>query len=387
MTRRTDVRLSRRRAGAAIGAGVASAWAAGSARAAAPPAADVGDDRLAARLAAIRAEQEVPALWAGRFHADGRRVVACDGLRRVGDPASVRLDDTIHLGSCTKAMTAALVARECTAGRLSFDATLAGLFPAEVAENSPWADATIEQLLRHSSGAPANPDWHALHRAHPDDPVAARRAMVTWLVEQGRPGDRAFLYSNVGYALLGHVVESIRGRPWEALVVEEVLAPLGVEGAGFGPVPPEGSDGPWGHVVRDGATQPVRVDNPPPLGPAGRVHLRLEEWAKFVLAFVRGGERGRTALQIHPDDWSRLLDPGDGVYAGGWGIHDRAWGGGRVLSHSGSNTTWSCVAWVAPNRDFCLLGATNTGAPAAAKACDAAVATCLDAGVLPFGAG
>lgn len=380
MTRRTDLRLSRRRACAALGAGAASL---------ASRRAPAGErtDRLAERLAAIRAEQAVPGLWGGRFHADGRRVLACTGLRREGEPDAVRPEDTIHLGSCTKAMTAALVARECTAGRLSFDATLAGLFPAEVAADSPWADATVEQLLRHSSGAPANPDWHALHRAHPDDPVAARRAMVTWLVAQGRPEDRAFLYSNVGYALLGHVVESIRGRPWEALVVEEVLAPLGVEGAGFGAVPPEGSDGPWGHVVRDGATQPVRVDNPPPLGPAGRVHLRIDHWAKFVLAFTGGGAAGRAALGIGGRDWERLLDPGDGVYAGGWGIHDRAWGGGRVLSHSGSNTTWYCVAWVAPNRDFCLLGATNTGAPAAAKACDAAVATCLDAGVLPFGAG
>jgi hypothetical protein len=55
-----------------------------------------------------------------------------------------------------------------------------------------------------------------------------------------------------------------------------------------------------------------------------------------------------------------------------------------VLSHSGSNTTWTCVAWVAPGRDFCLLGATNTGAPAAGKACDEAVSACLDPRLLPF---
>lgn len=343
-------------------------------------------DRLGARLAAIRGAEEVPGLWGGRFHVDGRRVYACAGIRREGERDAVAPDDTIHLGSCTKAMTAALVARECSAGRLSFDTTLAGLFPAEISADSVWADCTIEHLLRHTGGTPANADWHDLHRASPDDPSAARRAMVAWLAGCGRPSARAFLYSNVGYALLGHAVETIRGRPWETLVVEEVLAPLGVAGAGFGPVPPEGTVGPWGHVIRDGATQPVRVDNPPPLGPAGRVHLRPTEWAKFVLAFADGGATGRAALGIGPGVWERLLDPGDGGYAGGWGIHDRAWGGGRVLSHSGSNTTWYCVAWVAPNRDFCLLGATNTGATGAAKACDAAVATCLDASLLPFGA-
>lgn len=378
MTPGRDRRISRRQLGASLGAAAVVARAA--------PGGD-GMEALSARLAAIRTEQRVPGLWGGRFHADGRRVFACDGIRREGEAEAVAPDDTVHLGSCTKAMTAALVARECSAGRLTFDTTLGSVFPAEIAADSPWADATIEELLRHSSGAPANADWHALHRARPDDPVAARRALVAWLVGQDRPGDRAFRYSNVGYALVGHVVETIRAMPWERLVVEEVLAPLGVVGAGFGPVPPEGTAGPWGHVVRDGAPHPVRVDNPPPLGPAGRVHLRVAQWATFVLAFARGGERGRTALQIRPDDWTRLLDPGPGTYAGGWGVHDRPWGGGRVLSHAGSNTTWYCVAWVAPRRDFCLLGATNTGAPEAAKACDAAVAACLDPGLLPFGTG
>ena len=171
-------------------------------------------------------------------------------------------------------MTAALVARECSAGRLSFGATLADLFPGEIGAASPWAGATIEDLLRHESGAPANPDWHALHRAHPDDAVAARRGLVAWLAEQPRGPEGEYLYSNVGYALAGHAVESIRGRSWESLVVEEVLAPLGIVGAGFGPVPPEGTAGPWGHVMRDGTATPVRVDNPPPLGPEiGRAHV------------------------------------------------------------------------------------------------------------------
>ena len=150
--------------------------------------------------------------------------------------------------------------------------------------------------------------------------------------------------------------------------------------------PPEGAKGAWGHVVRDGVTEPVRIDNPPPLGPAGRVHVTIGEWSRFALAFTADGDNtDRDRLGVSPRDWARLLEPRDsGNYAGGWGLHDRAWGGGRVLSHSGSNTTWYCVAWVAPGRDFCLLGATNTGAPAAGKACDEAVSACLDPRLLPF---
>ena len=351
-----------------------------------------GDLALRATLDEVRARHDVPALWAGRFHADGRRVFAVSGVRKHGEVDPARLDDLVHLGSCTKAMTAVMVARRCSRETLTFDTTLAELFPSVGTGDggtlaaSAWGEVTVDELLRHTSGAPANPDWWALHRAHPGDPVAARRALLEWLLSQERPAEPGFLYSNVGYALLGHIVESIDGKPWETLVSDEVFQPLGLTTAAFGPLPPDGATGAWGHVVRDGVTEPVRIDNPPPLGPAGRVHVAIGEWSRFALAFTADGDNtDRARLGVSPRDWARLLEPRDGGnYAGGWVLHDRAWGGGRVLSHSGSNTTWHCVAWVAPGRDFCLLGATNTGAPAAGKACDEAVSACLDPRLLPF---
>jgi len=347
---------------------------------------DPSDPALRDVLERLRVRHGVPGVWAGRFHADGRSVSACTGLRRADGDDAVAIDDVLHLGSCTKAMTALLVARECAAGRLAFDGTLAGILPDDVPADSPWAGVTVEALLRHTAGVPANPDWGTLDRAHPRDAVAARRAMVAWLLEQPRPEAPAFDYSNCGYALLGHLVERVRETPWETLLHSEILAPLGVARSGYGPVPPDGAAaGAWGHVERGGKLEPVRIDNPPPLGPAGRVHLPLGQWARFALAFARGGAAAKGALGIPDAVWERLLDPGpDGDYAGGWGTAERGWGGGRVLTHAGSNTTWYCVAWVAPERDFCLLGATNTAIPAAPRACDGAVAACLDGALLPF---
>ena len=351
-----------------------------------------GDADLRARLDGIRAEHDLPAMWAGRFHLDGRRVFAVSGVRKHGDVDPASPGDPIHIGSCTKAMTAVMVARRCSRGTLRFDSTLAEIFPSVgrgdggTIATSEWATVTVDDLLRHRSGAPPNPDWWALHRAHPDDAVAARRALLEWLLTQPRPEEPGFVYSNIGYALLGHIVETIDDAAWEAIIADDVFQPLGLTTAGFGPVPPENQPGAWGHVLRDGVTEPVRIDNPPPLGPAGRVHLTMEEWSRFVLSFA--GDDGASdgpRLGVAPADWARLLAPRESEhYAGGWGLHDRAWGGGRVLSHSGSNTTWYCVAWVAPARDFCLLGATNSGAPAAARACDEAVAACLDPRLLPF---
>ncbi len=54
----------------------------------------------------------------------------------------------------------------------------------------------------------------------------------------------------------------------------------------------------------------------------------------------------------------------------GWTIVSRDWGGGRVLTHSGSNTYWFAVVWMAPKKDFAVLVCCNQGGDGAQKACD-----------------
>jgi lipoate-protein ligase A len=48
-------------------------------------------------------------------------------------------------------------------------------------------------------------------------------------------------------------------------------------------------------------------------------------------------------------------------------VVQRPWGGGTVLAHSGSNTMWYCVVWMAPKRNFAVLSATNIGGDEAAE--------------------
>ncbi len=69
-----------------------------------------------------------------------------------------------------------------------------------------------------------------------------------------------------------------------------------------------------------------------------------------------------------PETRARITRPvGGGTYALGWGTGERAWGGGRVLTHAGSNTLWYCVAWVAPEKGFAVLVTTNQAGPDAVK--------------------
>ncbi len=51
-------------------------------------------------------EHRLPAIWAGKFSQGQPAVMFASGVRKWGSDEAVKVDDRIHLGSCTKAMTA-----------------------------------------------------------------------------------------------------------------------------------------------------------------------------------------------------------------------------------------------------------------------------------------
>lgn len=90
------------------------------------------------------------------------------------------------------------------------------------------------------------------------------------------------------------------------------------------------------------------------------------------------GLSGRKA-QLTPGSYQYLHTPlFGGRYMGGWGIAERAWGGGRVFTHNGSNTMNFAVVWMAPAKNIAVLVATNQGGDGSGQACDRAAAKCIE---------
>lgn len=278
--------------------------------------------------------------------------------------------DRWHIGSNTKAMTAALYARLVEQGRCRWDASVAESFGRIVA-NKAWSTITVRQLMAHSAGlTDAAIDTAWLIARHRDTrPVRLQRAEFAQAVlaapPAGTPG--RFAYGNANYLLLGATIEAVTDRDWEAVMASELFEPLGIASAGFGAPP---ADGPWGHAEGPSGFVPVDpagiADNPAALGPAGRVHLALGDYARFLSLYL--GE-GRPLLR--PSTLATLLTPsGGGAYAGGWSI-DKAGPRGPSLTHEGSNTFWHAIAVVSPSRNVAHAAIVNQGG---AEGRDAAVA-------------
>ncbi|TAJ18829.1 MAG: class A beta-lactamase-related serine hydrolase [Planctomycetota bacterium] len=337
---------------------------------------------VAALLEPIRVAHDLPGLIG--LTLEGERVVAlgATGLRKSGNDTKILATDRVHIGSCAKAITATLCARLVQQGKLRYDSTLAEVFPDAAGKmHESWRGVTLEQLLQHRSGAPANvkPDRSGSARKQRDRIFAAVIAAPT-----ATPPGSAYEYSNVGYTLAGHMAEQVAGIDFEELVLRDVFAPLSIESAGFGaPGVASALSQPRGHKEMGLAIEPgPAADNPLGIAPAGAIHMAIEDWAKFVALHLAGEKDGwRTAAGetlLPAEAFAKLHAPPEGGdYACGWAVAKRPWAGGRVLTHSGSNTMWYCTTWLAPERGFALLVATNQGGAKAAKGCDAAVGALL----------
>jgi len=331
-------------------------------------------------LEPIRQTYDLPALAGAIVTSKSLAAAGAAGVRKYGTKIPVTINDQFHLGSDTKAMTATIIAMMVETRRLDWKTTLAAALPELAPKMDPaYRQVTLEQLLSHRAGFtaeswPRGSTFGDMQRL-PGSPREQRWAYAQMILKEPpevAPGTK-YLYSNRSYAIAGVIAEETADKPWEDLMRRRIFEPLGMESCGFGAMGTAGKlDQPLQHAVFFGVHRAIEpgplADNPAVIAPAGTVHCSVIDWAKFVQAHLRGDEGFAGILQ--PATFKKLHTPPYGDYAFGWLVVDRAWAGGKALTHAGSNTQNYALVWMAPLKDFAVLVMTNQGGDKAAKACD-----------------
>jgi CubicO group peptidase (beta-lactamase class C family) len=172
--------------------------------------------------------EEVPGLQYLVVDANGRRFEHIGGFAEYVTARPMTPGTTLMGYSMTKTLTAVLVHQLADAGALSLDDRLDRWLP-----DTPYAGApiTLRQLLSHTAGIP-NPiplRWvHPASASVPFDERAALRAVLADHPRLDAPPGRRFQYSNIGYWLLGPVLEAASGRSFGELLRTRIAAPLGL---------------------------------------------------------------------------------------------------------------------------------------------------------------
>jgi len=156
-----------------------------------------------------------------------------DGPRRI--PAGP--DTTYRWFSVTKLFTAVTILQLVDEGKISLDAPVGRYVPlVNDVFGAHAGDLTIARLLSHSSGlGDVGGDivsWVHVAGPHPSELEILRRHLAEHAAFEPKNVGHGH-YSNLGYILLGGVVEAVTGRPYTEVVTQKVLAPLGMTSTAF----------------------------------------------------------------------------------------------------------------------------------------------------------
>ena len=157
----------------------------------------------------------------GLITADGEREVRCYGERVAATGELIEERTCFEIGSIGKSFTAIILMQLVAETRVDLDAPVSDYLP-WFAVKAHFRSITLHDLLTHTSGLPGG-----------DDPVPDGRLEV-WLLRDAEtfaaPGEH-FLYSNVGYKILGLVIEAVLKQSYAEVVRERIFEPLGMQGA------------------------------------------------------------------------------------------------------------------------------------------------------------
>lgn len=189
-------------------------------------------------------ETELEALFQARFEEGIAPVLVAEVTRPGRSPVRVlrgAADDAgsppgertaFRIASCTKSFTAAAALVLRRSGRLDLATDIREWLP-ELRFTGAFAAAgpvTVRHLLTMSSGLPEDDPWADRQESMPAEQFDALLAGGIRLASA--PGDR-FRYSNLGYALLGRILERASGTDYRTLVTGSLLRPLGLADTAF----------------------------------------------------------------------------------------------------------------------------------------------------------
>ncbi len=132
-----------------------------------------------------------------------------------------------EIGGLTKVFTAALIQSLVADSIMCLDSSLNSYLP-DTLKNEKF-NATIHNLLTHTSGLPKFPLEFGTYDDTPDNPYAnyhKNNLADFYKHYDAMPSDGKYSYSNVGYALLELAIEHVTQQPFDQLMQERILQPL-----------------------------------------------------------------------------------------------------------------------------------------------------------------
>ncbi len=272
-------------------------------------------------------------------------------------------DSVYRIGSITKQFTALMLLQLVEQGKVRLSDPVEKYFPEVNQVRGRFAGAppiTMVQLATMTSGLdrePANLDTFL------KGPVSAWEKVLISALPQTKYAcepDTRYLYSNIGYAILGAALSRAAGQPYTEYVSQHIFAPLGMSHTAFEPNVAIASSIAKGYAVTraragqtsDGQTWTIDAETPAREHqgrgykvPNGAVYTTVGDLGRFV-AFELGADVPAVLKKATLEDNYSRVNSSDGALRSGYGIGFMLARSGDVVvyGHGGSVAGYNAAA-------------------------------------------
>ncbi len=144
---------------------------------------------------------------------------------------TAKADSIFEIGSISKTFTGLILAQMIAQGEVKLDEPVRELLPPGTVAKPRGAEITLLDLVTQHSGLPRMPD--NFHPKDNENPYADYNAaeLYAFVAKHGvaKAADAPYLYSNLGFGLLGQALADRAGVPYPTLLKQEVTDPLGLK--------------------------------------------------------------------------------------------------------------------------------------------------------------
>jgi beta-N-acetylhexosaminidase len=278
------------------------------------------------------------------------------------DAPAVKTDTIYDVASLTKVVATTTMAMILVdEGKLDVRKPVSAFIPAF--RGGAKDKVTVENLLTHSSGLEG---WAPLYKeARGKAEILAKVAALDLAYE---PGTKS-LYSDLGFLLLGEVLERVAGEPLDVFVTRRVFAPLGMTSTMFCPakdliscIPPTEHDAWRGRLVH-GEVHDENAHAAGGVAAHSGLFSTAPDLARFAQMLLDGGvyDHRRIVSRATVERFTRRAGVPDSARAYGWGAASPNSSAGdrlsaRAFGHTGFTGT---SMWIDPERNLFVILLTN----------------------------
>lgn len=308
------------------------------------------------------ARLQVPGAAIGVLH-DGAIYAGAVGVTSVDNPLPVTPETLFQIGSTSKTFTATALMQLVEDGQVDLEATVRTYLPDFTLQSTEDGErVTVRNLVTHHAGYVGD---YFKDTGRGDDAI---RTIVGKMRNSPQlvPAGYTFSYSNAAFYVLGHIVETLRGQPFEHVIRDRIFEPLGMDRSFYFPEEVMTHRFAVGHIVTTEGPKVARPWNTSrSIAPGGGITSNVIDQMRYA-AFHIGVTREPSILKPETIAYMQEMQKPAGSMCESigisWMLDPDAGGGHKGVKHGGATNGHLSSFELMPTAGFAVTVLTNADA-------------------------